>query len=201
MLADVQGSLEAIENVLHALPNHEVAIKIIQSGVGAVTESDVDFASTGKASIYAFNVPIATKVKMAAKQAHVNISSHSVIYTVVDKAKEGMSDLLEPEIIHSVEGEASIQQLFSITIKKKQETIAGCRVLSGKLMRNQLVRIIRDGKMVHEGTIKTFKHHKKDILEAAKGLECGINIEDFDDVQAGDILQSVNVITKKRTID
>jgi translation initiation factor IF-2 len=183
------------------LPNHEVAVKVIQSGVGPVTESDIEFASTADAAIYAFNVPTNSKIVLAAKQAKVNVSTHNVIYTLIDKVKEEMSELLDPEIIHSVEGEAIIQQLFSITIKKKQETIAGCRIQSGKVLRNQMVRVVRNGETVFEGKIKTFKHHKKDIMEAAKGLECGINIEGFDGIEVGDIIQSINVITNKRFIE
>jgi translation initiation factor IF-2 len=111
-----------------------------------------------------------------------------------------MSNLLEPEIITTVTGEAIVQQIFEITVKKTKEKIAGCKVQTGKIMRNLKVRVIRNGNQVFEGKVRTFKHHKKDILEALKGLECGIALEDFGGFEEGDVVQSLTITTKKQKI-
>jgi translation initiation factor IF-2 len=153
------------------------------------------------ASIIAFNTPIQSKIQGIALQNQISLHPHSVIYTLVDQIKESMSALLEPEVISTVEGEANVLQLFNITIKKKVETIAGCRILSGKVMRSNAIRVVRNGEMIYEGKIKTFKHHKKDIMEASKGLECGISIENFDDIKEGDVIQSILIVTKNRKIE
>lgn len=123
-----------------------------------------------------------------------------MIYTVVDSIKQQLSDLLKPEIVTTVVGEAYIQALFPINVKKKIEMIAGCKIMSGKVTRQGTIRLVRNGETMHEGHIKTFKHHKKDILEANKGLECGINIDGFSDIQVGDLIQEVVKIEKKRQI-
>ena len=130
----------------------------------------------------------------------MKISSHSVIYTLVDTIKEELSELLKPVLVVNVVGEALVQALFPVTVKKKVvETVAGCKILSGKVTRQAELRVVRNGQIVLEkGKIKTFKHHKKDILEAGKGMECGINIEDHDDVLVGDIIQSLSRVETKR---
>lgn len=139
-------------------------------------------------------------IQAAANRAKVTIQQHNVIYHLLDQVKDSMASLLEPESIVSVTGEAEILQLFEITSKKKIEIIAGSRVFSGKVMRNQPCRIIRNGESIHQGSVKTFKHHKKDIMEAGKGLECGLAIENFEDLKVGDIIQSLNITFKKQTI-
>ncbi len=112
-----------------------------------------------------------------------------------------MSALLPPEVITSVVGEATVQAIFHITMKKKEEIIAGCKILNGKVTRQGKIRLIREGKLLHEGNIKTFKHHKKDILEANKGLECGIAIEGFSDILEGDVIQAISYSEISRTIE
>ena len=129
----------------------------------------------------------------------MNISSHTIIYTLVDTIKEQLSELLEPDIALNVVGEAIVQAIFPITVKKKVvENIAGCKILSGKITRQGDIRVVRNGKILHEGKIRTFKHHKKDILEANKGMECGINIEDFQDIAEGDIIHNISKVVTKR---
>ncbi len=153
------------------------------------------------AVIFAFNVPVHRSVQNLADESKVKISSHSIIYTLVDSIKEELSELLEPELVVNVIGEALVQALFPVTVKKKVvELVAGCKILSGKVTRQAELRLMRNGEVVLEnGKIKTFKHHKKDILEAGKGMECGINIESHDDVLVGDVIQALSKTTTKRT--
>ncbi|KAJ3305111.1 hypothetical protein HDV03_002038 [Kappamyces sp. JEL0829] len=198
---DVHGSVEAIEGVIGGLPSHEVYCEVVSSGVGTVTESDVEYARVTNAMIYAFNVPVHRSISNAAEESKVTISSHNVIYTLVDSIKAEMSKLLVPERVTNVVGEAAVQAIFGITIKKKVDNIAGCKILNGKITRQGTIRVVRNGEIVHEGSIKTFKHHKKDILEASKGLECGIAIEGFSDVQEGDTIQSISIVEKPRFIE
>ncbi|KAJ3321738.1 hypothetical protein HDV06_003887 [Boothiomyces sp. JEL0866] len=199
--ADVDGSTEAIANVLSGIPSHEVSCNIINSSVGALSEADVNYAIASKADIITFNIPVQKSMITLANQNKINIHSHNVIYTLIDQVKASMSELLPPEIVTNVTGEASIAQIFNITVKGKQEPIAGCKVFNGKITKNSILRVVRDGTVLHEGKVKTFKHHKKDILEAAKGLECGIAVEGFSEIQEGDVLQSISIIHKKRTIE
>jgi translation initiation factor IF-2 len=140
-------------------------------------------------------------VATLAKSKGVKIHSHSVIYTLIDQVKDSMAALLEPEVITHVDGEAMVQEIFTVTVKKKKEIIAGCKILTGKVARNLPIRLIRNGKDCLTGNIKTLKHHKKDILEAQKGLECGIAIEGVDDIVVGDIIQSLSTTTKKQAIE
>ncbi|KAI8901581.1 hypothetical protein BC833DRAFT_522114 [Globomyces pollinis-pini] len=200
LLADVDGSLEAIEGAIASLPQYEVKCDIISSGVGSPTESDVQFAVAGKADIIAFNVPIINLIRGKAKENQIELYSHNIIYQLIDKIKECMSDLLEPDLVESVIGEANVAQIFEINMKKKKEKIAGCRVMTGKILRSEHIRLIRNEQVIYTGKIKTFKHHKKDILEAQKGLECGIALEEFDDIQAGDKLQGFSITKVKRTL-
>ncbi|KAJ3188299.1 hypothetical protein HDU85_005450 [Gaertneriomyces sp. JEL0708] len=200
--ADVHGSAEALEDAIRGLPSHEARINVVSTGVGGITESDVDLAAAANAKIIAFNVPSDKRIQSVAKAKGVDVRSHQIIYKLLDELKEMLSDLLPPEIIHEVSGEAEILQVFRINVKGKQtEPIAGCRITTGKVLRNNHIRIIRAGSAVHEGgSLKTFKHHKKDILEAGKGLECGMAFDTFNDFQEGDVIQSYTVIEKKRKI-
>lgn len=126
---------------------------------------------------------------------------HEVIYTLIDSVKAKMSALLPPDIITRIDGEANVLQIFTISLKKgKSEMIAGCKIATGKITRSSIIRVLRRDAVIHQGTLKTFKHHKKDIFEASKGLECGMAIESFADVAAGDTIQAITLIEKKRTI-
>ena len=197
---DVDGSIEAIENALMALPSHEVSCKIVSSLVGNLNLSDINLAAAASADIITFNIPESHKMTLLAKSLNVKIHQFSIIYNLIDLVKEKMSEYLEPERIISVTGEASVAQKFTISVKKSTETVFGCRVLTGKITKSDPVRIVRNGKVLGEDDIKTFKNHKKDITEAPKGLEFGLGLQKFIHVREGDLIQSISVTYKKRTI-
>ncbi|KAI8825695.1 uncharacterized protein EV422DRAFT_137193 [Fimicolochytrium jonesii] len=199
--SDVHGSLEALTDAINGLPAHQVRVCIVKSGVGPVTDSDVDSASAAKAEIITFNIPIDKRTSQYAVTSGVTLRPHTIIYKLLDELKEIMGDLLPPEIITEVNGEAEILQVFGINVKGKQiEKIAGCRVATGKVTRANSIRITRKGEVVYDGRLKTFKHHKKDINEASKGLECGMGFERFDALEEGDIIQAYTTIQRKRKI-
>eukprot|EP00842_Homolaphlyctis_polyrhiza_P002398 jgi/Hompol1/3159/HPOL_003144-RA len=224
--ADVHGSLEAIQNVIQGLPTHEVAVTVTSSGVGPANMTDVTLAQVAKgeavengmrvsskphqarrltataAKIIEFNLPSDRKVFREAKTQKVDIRPYNIIYKMIDDIKELMSELLPPDIVKEVTGEAEVMQVFQINTKAKGlESVAGCKIINGRLLRTGLVRVIRQGETILEkGTIKTFKHHKKDITEANKGLECGIGLEGFTDYQQGDIIQAFKVTEVRRKI-
>ncbi|KAJ3296572.1 hypothetical protein HK104_001488 [Borealophlyctis nickersoniae] len=197
--ADVQGSLEAVSDALYALPAHEARLHIVDSGVGPVTESDLKMAEATNSTILSFNVP--TDKRTAKLAEEVKICQHNIIYNLLDDVKEMLSDLLPPEIVKEVKGEAEVLQVFQISVKKGTETVAGCKVLTGKILKSHKIRIVRDGETVHEdGTLKTFKQHKKNITEIVKGQECGMGFEGFSEFREGDIIQAYTITEVKRKI-
>ncbi|KAJ3090990.1 hypothetical protein HK100_007303, partial [Physocladia obscura] len=184
---DVHGSVEALMGAIAGFPKHEVNVNIIYSGVGQVTDSDVERAYAGKAQIIAFNVSIDKKVKNLAESRKVTINNYEIIYKLLDDLQEKMLDLLPKEEVLVVTGEANVLQMFELHSKSKErERIAGCRVMSGKITKNDMIRIVRNEEIIFEGKLKTFKHHKKDITEASKGLECGMEFDSFNGAEAGD---------------
>ncbi|KAI8848866.1 hypothetical protein BC829DRAFT_393223 [Chytridium lagenaria] len=168
---DVNGSLEAICDSVQGLPSHEVVPNIVFSGVGAPALSDVELAAATHATLIAFNTPVEKKIVAAAKSANVTLKQYNIVYELLDSVKEMMSELLPPEEIVEVIGEADILQVFEINVKgKTSEPVAGCRIVSGKILRNERVKIERDGGV---------------IFDASKGLECGIGFEKFTGFNAG----------------
>ena len=185
--ADVRGSVEAIQNSLEKLSNEEVNISIILKGTGEISESDVMLASTTNAIIIGFNVRANSKVRTIADKARINILYFSIIYQVIEKIKEAMEGMLSPDIKEEILGEAEVRDIFKISTVG---TIAGSKVVSGVFKRNSDVRVIRDGVVIHESSVKTLKRFKDDVTEVKEGFECGILLEDFNDVKTGDILES-----------
>uniref|UniRef100_A0A0B7JWD8 Translation initiation factor IF-2, mitochondrial n=1 Tax=Bionectria ochroleuca TaxID=29856 RepID=A0A0B7JWD8_BIOOC len=199
--ADVAGSVEAVCGSIAGLGSHEVQSTVLQSGAGLITESDVERAGLSKAIIVNFNLPIQPHIQQLAEAAGVKILDHRVIYHVVDEVKDCLSDLLPPNIIHRVQGEADILQIFSINVKKRiQKNIAGCRVRNGAIKKTSGVKVFRKGKLIYEGTIDTLKHVKKDVMEMGKGTECGIGLDGFQDFQIDDQIQTFEVIKEKRKL-
>lgn len=199
--SDVHGSLEAILGSLHEIPQHEVKIKIVSSGVGEITGAQVDLANTTKSTLLSFNTITDKTIRSNCEEQKCTLSEHTVIYNLIDGVKEMMADLLPPVETSYTRGEAEVLQVFSINNKSKiDEIIAGSRVLSGKIQRDKSVRVMRMGNQLWTGKIKTFKHIKKDISEASKGLECGIGLEGYRDIQAGDVIQSFEVVKTKRKL-
>ena len=185
--ADVQGSVEALKQSLEKLTNEEVKVKVIHAAAGAVTESDVTLAKVSNAIIIAFNVrPVAT-AKSVAEKDEVQIKQYSVIYQAIDDVEAAMKGMLDPEFEEEVIGTAEVRQVFKIS---SVGTIAGAMVLSGKVARNAGVRVIRDDVVIHEGKLASLKRFKDDAKEVAKDFECGIQIEKYNDLKEGDIIEA-----------
>ena len=184
--ADVQGSAEAIRQSLEKLSDEEVRVRVIHSAAGAVTESDVTLAKVSNAIIIAFNVrPVAT-AKQAAEKEEVEIKQYSVIYQAIDDVKAAMKGMLDPIFEEKVIGNVEVRQVFKVS---NVGTIAGAYVLDGKIERNAGVRVIREDVVIHEGKLISLKRFKDDVKEVAKGYECGMQIEDYNDLKEGDIIE------------
>ena len=184
--ADVQGSAEAIKQSLEKLSDDEVRVRVIHSATGAVTESDVTLAKVSNAIIIAFNVrPVAT-AKQVAEKEEVEIKQYSVIYQAIDDVKAAMKGMLDPIYEEKVIGNVEVRQVFKVS---NVGTIAGAYVLEGKIERNAGVRVLRDNVVIHEGKLVSLKRFKDDVKEVAKGYECGMQIENYNDLKEGDIIE------------
>jgi len=185
--ADVMGSMEAINSMFSKVSTPEVKLKVIHSAVGGVTESDVLLASTAKGIVVGFNVRPDGGATAAAKRAGVEIRTYSVVYELMDDMKKAMTGLLTPDIVEKVMGRAEVRNTFTVP---KVGTIAGCFVVDGKIQRSHQARLVRDGKIIYEGKISSLKRFKDDAREVAQGFECGIGIENFNDVKVGDVIEA-----------
>ena len=185
--ADVQGSVEAIKQSMEKLQNEEVRVKVIHAAAGAVNESDVTLAKVSNAIIIAFNVRPNQTAKDMADKEEVEIKQYSVIYQAIEEVEAAMKGMLDPKYEEKVIGTAEVRQTFKIS---NVGTIAGAYVLTGKVERNAGVRIIRENVVIHEGKLATLKRFKDDAKEVSKGFECGIQIEKFNDIKEGDILEA-----------
>ena len=184
---DVQGTAEAMKSSLEKLSNDEVKVKVIHSIAGGVTESDVQLAKAAKAIIIAFNVRPVGAAKQLAEKEGVEIKQYSVIYQALDDVQDAMKGMLAPVYVEKNIGNAEVRQTFRIS---NVGTIAGCFVLDGKLERNAGVRVIREGVVIHDGKLVSLKRFKDDAKEVSKGFECGIQIQDYNDVKEGDIIEA-----------
>jgi translation initiation factor IF-2 len=194
---DVQGSIEAIAGALDKLGTDEVRSRIVHSGVGAITESDVSLAEASNAAIIGFNVRANKQARDAAEQAGIEIRYYNIIYNLVDDVKSAMSGLLSPERRESFLGNAEILEVFNIT---KVGKVAGCRVTEGKVERGAGVRLIRDNVVIHEGTLKTLKRFKDEVSEVQGGQECGMAFANYEDIRQGDIIECYRVEMVTRSL-
>lgn len=194
---DVQGSIEAISNAIEKLGTEEVRARIVHSGAGAITESDVSLAETSNAAIIGFNVRANKQARDAAEQAGIEIRYYNIIYDLVDDIKAAMSGLLSPERRETFLGNAEILEVFNIT---KVGKVAGCRVTEGKVERGAGVRLIRDNVVIHEGTLKTLKRFKDEVAEVPAGQECGMAFANYEDIRVGDIIEAFRVEHVTRTL-
>jgi translation initiation factor IF-2 len=194
---DVQGSVEAIVGALAKLGNDEVAARVILSGVGGITESDVGLAQTAGSVIIGFNTRAHKEARAAAEQAGIEIRYYNIIYDLVDDIKAAMSGLLAPELRETMLGNAEILEVFNIT---KVGKVAGCRVTDGRVERGANVRLIRDSVVVHEGKLSTLKRFKDEVKEVQVGQECGMAFESYQDMRAGDIIECYRVEEIKRSL-
>ncbi len=196
--SDVQGSTEAIVGALDKLGNDEVAARIIHSGVGAITESDITLAGASNAVIMGFNVRANQQARDAAEQAGIEIRYYNVIYNLVDDVKMAMTGMLAPELREEFLGNAEILEVFNIS---KVGKVAGCRVTEGTVERGAKVRLIRDSVVIHEGTLSTLKRFKDEVREVKGGQECGMAFENYQDMRAADVIECYRVEEVARTLD
>lgn len=184
--ADVQGTSEALKQSLEKLSNEEVRVKVIHGGTGGVNESDVQLAKAAKAIIIAFNVRPSNMAKEAAEKEEVEIKQYSVIYQALEDVEAAMKGMLDPVYQEKVIGTAQVRQTFKVS---NVGTIAGCYVLNGKIERNAGVRVIREDIVIHDGKLVSLKRFKDDVKEVSKGFECGIQIENYNDIKEEDTIE------------
>ena len=193
---DVDGSVEALTDSFQKLSTEEIQVNIIHKGVGAITESDVLLASASNAIIVGFNVrPVGTARQLADKE-EIDVRSYSLIYDAINDLKEAMEGLLSPDMREEILGEVEIRETYKIS---RVGTIAGCMVTDGKITRNSLVRVVREGVVVCTGALASLKRFKDDAKEVTKGYDCGLQIKDFNDIKKGDTIEAyIEVAVKKK---
>ncbi len=192
---DVQGSVEALQESLEKLDHEEVKIVVIRKAVGAISESDVMLAAASDAIIIGFNVRPEAKAKAMAEKEHVDVRTYRVIYQVVDDIKSALVGMLKPEFKEVDVGRVEVREVFKVP---KLGFIAGCYVSEGEIERGSLVRLVRDGVVVYEGTITSLRRFKDDVKQVKSGYECGIGLENFTDVKAGDIVEAYKKVEVPR---
>ncbi len=184
--ADTQGSVEAVSESISKLSTEKCQVKIVHSGVGGITETDVVLASASDAIIVGFNVRPDAKALEIAEREGISLELHSIIYKLIDRVRSAMEGLLDPIVKEKITAHAEIRETFTIS---RIGTIAGCMVTDGKISRDNNVRVVRDGVTVFEGKLSSLKRFKDDVREVNAGYECGIGIERFNDIKVGDILE------------
>ncbi|MDA4846294.1 translation initiation factor IF-2 [Hoeflea poritis] len=194
---DVQGSIEAIAGALEKLGTDEVRARIVHSGAGGITESDISLAEASEAAIIGFNVRANSQARDAAAAAGIEIRYYNIIYDLVDDVKAAMSGMLSPERRETFLGNAEILEVFNIT---KVGKVAGCRITEGKVERGVGVRLIRDSVVIHEGSLKTLKRFKDEVSEVNAGQECGMAFENYEDIRAGDVIECFRVEHVSRSL-
>lgn len=194
---DMQGSVEVIKQQIAALIHDEMHVNVLHAGVGAVLESDVTLAISSDARILAFHTPTAAKVRQHAEREGVEIKAYTVIYELLDDIKKLMEGELAPELKEEVTGHAEIRRIFK---SSKLGNIAGCMVLDGKILRNSKVRLMRDGELIHTGSIGTLRREAEDTKQVREGFECGIVIKDFNDIKVDDVIEAYRTYEVKRTL-
>ena len=193
---DVDGSVEALTDSFQKLSTEEIQVNIIHKGVGAITESDVLLASASEAIIVGFNVrPVGTARQLADKE-EIDVRSYSIIYDAINDLKDAMEGLLSPDMKEEVQGNVEIRETYKIS---RVGTIAGCMVMDGKITRNSMVRIVREGVVVYTGSLASLKRFKDDVKEVTKGYDCGLQIKDYNDIKIGDTIEAyIEIAVKKK---
>lgn len=185
--ADVHGSVEAITDALERLSTEQVRLQVIHGGVGAINESDVMLAATSNAIILGFNVRPVVKAREMAEKEQIDLRLYSIIYQAIDDVKKAMEGLLKPTYKEVLLGQAQVQAVFMVS---KVGNVAGCRVTNGKITRNAIVRLLRNNKEVFKGNLKSLRRIKDDVKEVLFGYECGMSLENYDDIKVGDVLEA-----------
>jgi len=184
--ADVQGSAEALRDALTALSVDDARVKVIASGVGGISESDVNLAAASQAAIIGFNVRADAAARTALKDRGVALHYHSIIYEAIDQVKRALSGMLAPEIKEQIVGLAEVRDVFH---SPKFGNVAGCMVLDGYVKRNLPIRVLRDNVVIYEGELESLRRFKDDVSEVRAGTECGIGVRNYNDVRAGDQIE------------
>jgi translation initiation factor IF-2 len=193
--ADVAGSVEALKEALARLSSDEVRVNIVRSGVGALTDSDVMLASASDGILLGFNVRPTNTAKQVAEREGVEIRTYDVIYKALEEIEAAMRGMLAPETAENETATAEVRQTFRVP---GVGTVAGCYVTRGEISRNNRVRVVRDGTVVYDGTIGSLKRFKDDVRSVREGFECGVGIENFNDVKEGDVLEFFEVVEVPR---
>ena len=193
--ADVRGSEEAVKNALEKIDVEGVKVKVIRSGIGTITESDVVLANASNAIVIGFNVVPSSITKEVAKEYNVDIRLYTIIYKAIEEMELAMKGMLDPEYEENTLGEAEIRKIFTFS---KVGKIAGCYVLDGVMKSSALARVIRDGVIIYEGKIASLQREKDQVKEVKKGFECGITLENYSDIREGDIIHNYEMVEVKR---
>ncbi len=194
---DVDGSVEALADSLLRLSTTEVQVSVVMKGVGEITESDVLLAAASDAIIIGFHVRPNLKARKLAETEGVDIRTYKIIYETVDEIRSALEGLLDPEKKEEVIATVEVRDIFKVS---RIGTIAGCYVADGTITRNDQVRLPRDGFEVYDGSVSTLRRHKDDVREVAEGFECGITLENMNDVKVGDVIEAYKTIEIKRTL-
>jgi translation initiation factor IF-2 len=194
---DVGGSVEALADALVKLSNEEVTVNIVMKGVGQISESDVLLASASDALIIGFQVRPSVSANKLIKEEQIDLRLYSVIYDAINEIKDAIEGMLTPDIQEKILGTAEVREVFKIT---KVGTVAGCRVVDGKIHRNNPVRLIRDGYVTYTGHLDSLKRFKDDVKEVVEGFECGMSITNYNDIKEGDLIESFETVEVKRTL-
>tara|TARA_Y100000385_G_scaffold290941_1_gene366231 strand:+ start:2185 stop:4989 length:2805 start_codon:yes stop_codon:yes gene_type:complete len=194
---DVDGSIEALSDAMLKLSTEEIQVNIIHKGVGAISEADVNLASASDAIIIGFQVRPTGGARKIAENEQIDIRLYSVIYKAIEEIKSAMEGMLSPDIEENITGSAEIRETFDIT---KVGTVAGCYVLNGTIKRNSKIRVIRDGIVVHTGTLGSLKRFKDDVKEVKNNFECGLNIEKYNNIKPNDIIEAFEEVEVARTL-
>jgi len=194
---DVRGSLEAINSALHDFGNDEVAVDIVSSGVGDITESDINLAVTTGAIVLGFNVRAGGSAKVLAEKESVELRYYSIIYNLLDEVKLALSGMLAPETKEEIVGIAEVRDVFR---SPKFGAIAGCMVIEGSVFRNKPIRVLRDDVVIYQGELESLRRFKDEASDVRNGMECGIGVKDYNDVKAGDLIEVYDVTEVKRSL-
>jgi len=194
---DVDGSIEALSDSLQKLSTDSIQVNIIHKAVGQISESDILLATASDAIVIGFQVRPSASARKLAEKEEIDIRLYSIIYDAINEVKEAMEGMLSPVTKEEIVCNIEVRETFKVT---KVGTIAGCYVLDGKINRNTKVRLIRDGVVVYTGALGSLKRFKDDVKEVAKGYECGLNIDKFNDVKVGDIIEGYEEVEVKRTL-
>ena len=194
---DVRGSLEAITSALHDFATDEVAVDIVASGVGGITESDINLALTTGAIVLGFNVRAGSSARALAEKEQIEVRYYSVIYNLLDEVKQALSGMLAPETKEEIVGIAEVRDVFR---SPKFGAIAGCMVVEGVVYRNKPIRVLRDDIVIYQGELESLRRFKDDAQEVRNGMECGIGVKDYNDVRSGDLIEVYDVTQVKRSL-